>query len=309
MHRISATPGGWNPQAEGVIFIEQTPAPIVFLTTADTDIQTLGASTSQLAEGFPALRVVNLLQLQQQLSIDIYAENVLAFAQVIIVRLLGGRSYWSYGLEVVQETVQQTGAALIVLPGDDRPDPDLISHSTVSLVAVNQLWRYLTEGGVENFVNALKFVADVCLGQTHNPPPPQPVSRVGLYPWHIGTRDWGLGTGEEGHGDMATRGQGDASTKLSASSSQSKIKVALEAHQRCDRKSKIGLLFYRAHYLAGNTAPIDALCQALAKRQLEPVPVFVLPYVTPMYKKSCCPISSPKMVPRLGYCSIQPVSL
>ncbi|MBD0364441.1 MAG: cobaltochelatase subunit CobN, partial [Coleofasciculus sp. C3-bin4] len=183
MHRISATAGGWNPQAEGVIFIEQTPAPIVFLTTADTDIQTLGASTSQLAEGFPALRVVNLLQLQQQLSIDIYAENVLAFAQVIIVRLLGGRSYWSYGLEVVQETVQQTGAALIVLPGDDRPDPDLISHSTVSLVAVNQLWRYLTEGGVENFVNALKFVADVCLGQTHNPPPPQPVPRVGLYPW------------------------------------------------------------------------------------------------------------------------------
>jgi cobaltochelatase CobN len=57
MHRISATAGGWNPQAEGVIFIEQTPAPIVFLTAADTDIQTLGASTSQLAEGFPALRV------------------------------------------------------------------------------------------------------------------------------------------------------------------------------------------------------------------------------------------------------------
>ena len=227
MHRISATPGGWNPQAEGVIFIEQTPAPIVFLTTADTDIQTLGASTSQLAEGFPALRVVNLLQLQQQLTIDTYAENVLAFAQVIIVRLLGGRSYWSYGLEVVQETVQQTGAALIVLPGDDRPDLDLISHSTISLVAVNQLWRYLTEGGVENFVNALKFVADVCLGQTHNPPPPQPVPRVGLYPWQP------------------------------------------------SNLTKIGLLFYRAHYLAGNTAPIDALCQALAKRQLEPVPVFV----------------------------------
>jgi cobaltochelatase CobN len=31
MHRIAATPGGWNPQTEGVVFIEQTPAPIVFL--------------------------------------------------------------------------------------------------------------------------------------------------------------------------------------------------------------------------------------------------------------------------------------
>ncbi|HEY9901188.1 MAG TPA: hypothetical protein V6D43_01955, partial [Candidatus Sericytochromatia bacterium] len=102
MHRIAATPGGSNPQTEGVVFIEQTPAPIVFITAADTDIQTLAASRSQLPGGFPALRVVNLLQLQQQLAIDTYAENVLASAQIIILRLLGGRSYWSYGLEVVQ---------------------------------------------------------------------------------------------------------------------------------------------------------------------------------------------------------------
>ena len=272
MHRIAATPGGWNPQAEGVIFIEQTPAPIVFLTAADTDIQTLAASISQLPVGFPALRVVNLLQLQQQLTIDTYAQDVLTSAGIIILRLLGGRSYWSYGLEVVRETVQQTGAALVVLPGDDRPDPDLISHSTVTLAAVNQLWRYLAEGGVENFVNALKFVADVCLGQTYNPPLPQPVPRVGLYPWVLGTGDWGLrdrGTRGRGEQDIETRGHGGVgkpTTNLSASSSQSKIQ---------NLKSKIGLLFYRAHYLAGNTAPIDALCEALAERQLEPVPIFV----------------------------------
>jgi cobaltochelatase CobN len=173
MHRIAAMPGGWNPQAEGVIFIEQTPAPIVFLTAADTDIQTLAAAISHLPNGFPALRVANLLQLQQQLTIDTYAEDVLASARVIIIRLLGGRSYWSYGLEVVRETVEQTGASLFVIPGDDRPDPDLISHSTVPLRAVNQLWRYLTEGGVENFTNALKFAADIGLAENHNPPPPQ----------------------------------------------------------------------------------------------------------------------------------------
>ncbi len=242
MHRIAATPGGWNPQSEGVVFIEQTTAPIVFLTAADTDIQALAASISQLPVGFPALRVVNLLQLQQQLTIDSYAENVLASAQVIIVRLLGGRSYWSYGLEVLQETVQQTGAALVVLPGDNRPDPDLISHSTVTLAAVNQLWYYLTEGGVENFVNALQFIADVCLGQTYNPPPPQPVPRIGLYPW-----------------------EGLQVSKLEG----------VEVNLKPTNFPKVGILFYRAHYLAGNTAPIDALCCALAQRQLEPVPIFV----------------------------------
>ncbi|MCA1991847.1 MAG: cobaltochelatase subunit CobN, partial [Coleofasciculus sp. S288] len=243
MHRIAATPGGWNPEADGVIFIEQTPAPIVFLTAADTDIQTLAASTSQFPASFPAIRVVNLLQLQQQLTIDTYAENVLTSAQIIILRLLGGRSYWSYGLEIVQEIVQQTGAALVVLPGDDRPDPDLLDYSTVSLATVNQVWRYFTEGGVENFVNALKFIADICLGQNYNPPPPKPVPRVGVYAWGLGIRD-------------------EEADYLSPLSSQLP-------------NPKVGILFYRAHYLAGNTAPIDALCQALVERHLEPVPVFV----------------------------------
>ena len=247
MHRLAATPGGWNPQAEGVIFLEQTPAPLVFLTAADTDIQTLAAAVPKLPPGFPALRVANLLQLQQQLTIDTYAESVLEQAQVIVLRLLGGRSYWSYGLEVVQEIVQRTGAALIVMPGDDALDPDLITHSTVPLSVVNQLWRYFTEGGVENIFNALQFISDFCLKTAHNPPPPQPVPRVGLYPWKQGSR------GE-----------------------------------------KVGLLFYRAHYLAGNVLPIDALCQALAERNLEPVPVFVSSLRDPDVQAELLPYFTPK---------------
>lgn len=237
MHKIAATPGGWNPQAEGVIFIQQTPAPIVFISAADTDIQTLAAAVSKLPAEFPKLRAVNLLQLQQQLTIDTYAEEILEHAQVIIIRLLGGRSYWSYGLETLRETVEKTGAKLIIMPGDDSPDPDLISHSNVSLSAVNQLWRYFTEGGVQNFVNALEFAADTCLKTAYNPPLPQTVSRVGIYDWG------GRGEDEEGgHGSTAPT---------------------------------VGILFYRAHYLSGNLAPIDALCQALSERNLVPVPVFV----------------------------------
>jgi hypothetical protein len=29
MHRLATIPGGWNPAAEGVIFVEQQPAPII----------------------------------------------------------------------------------------------------------------------------------------------------------------------------------------------------------------------------------------------------------------------------------------
>jgi cobaltochelatase CobN len=247
MHRISSTSGGWN-QSEGLIFLEQTPAPFVLITAADTDIQTLAVAVTKLPPQFPALRVANLLQLQQQLSIDTYGEQVLELAQVIILRLLGGRSYWGYGLEVVQEIVQRNGRTLIVMPGDDAFDPDLISQSTVPLGVANQVWQYFSEGGVKNFVNALQFISDTCLLTAYNPPLPRPIPRVGLY-------EWGAG------------GQGSRGAAL--------LYETLRERLRSVQVPKIGILFYRAHYLAGNTKVIDALCQALVQKNLQPVPVFV----------------------------------
>ncbi|MEH2150232.1 cobaltochelatase subunit CobN [Nostoc sp.] len=312
MHRISSTSGGWN-QSEGLIFLEQTPAPFVLITAADTDIQTLAAAVTKLPPSFPALRVANLLQLQQQLSIDTYGEQVLELAQVIILRLLGGRSYWGYGLEVVQEIVQRNGRTLIVMPGDDAFDPDLISQSTVPLAIVNQIWQYFSEGGVENFVNALQFISDSCLLTAYNPAPPQPIPRVGLYEWGLG--DWGSrGAGEQGgRGELELRSSTfelDESTSDTRSStfeldestselrsstfeldestselrsstfepdeSTSELRLSTSEPQISQSPiPKIGILFYRAHYLAGNTKVIDALCEALVQKNLQPVPVFV----------------------------------
>ncbi|HYX14435.1 MAG TPA: cobaltochelatase subunit CobN, partial [Nostoc sp.] len=354
MHRTSSISGGWN-QSEGLIFLEQTPAPFVLITAADTDIQTLAVAVTKLPTSFPALRVANLLQLQQQLSIDTYGEQVLELAQVIILRLIGGRSYWSYGLEVVQEIVQRNGRTLIVMPGDDAFDPDLISQSTVSLNIVNQVWQYFSEGGVENFVNALQFISDTCLLTAYNPPLPRPIPRVGLYEWGVGSGEWGVGSGGAGEaGEQGSRGELeldsstlelDSSTSelrsstLELDSSTSELRSSIseldsstseldsstselrsstlgldsftselrsstseldsstsELHSSTSELDsstsepqifqspipnpqspipKIGILFYRAHYLAGNTKVIDALCEALVQKNLQPVPVFV----------------------------------
>jgi cobaltochelatase CobN len=270
MHKIAATPGGWNPQAEGVIFIQQTPAPIVFISAADTDIQTLAAAASKLPAEFPKLRAVNLLQLQQQLTIDTYAEEILEHAEVIIIRLLGGRSYWSYGLEILRDTVEKTQAKLIVMPGDDSPDPDLISHSNVSLSAVNQLWRYFTEGGVQNFVNALEFAADTCLKTAYNPPLPQTVCRVGIYDWGGSARGCLETFLPDSDPPKSPLLRGTLTT-----SCPPLIKGGWGGSPGLPTKARVGILFYRAHYLSGNLAPIDALCQALSERNLVPVPVFV----------------------------------
>ncbi|MEH2300949.1 MAG: cobaltochelatase subunit CobN [Nostoc sp.] len=298
MHRISSTSGGWN-QSEGLIFLEQTPAPFVLITAADTDIQTLAAAVTKLPASFPALRVANLLQLQQQLSVDTYGEQVLELAQVIILRLLGGRSYWGYGLEVVQEIVQRNGRTLIVMPGDDAFDPDLISLSTVPLSVVNQVWQYFSEGGVENFVNALQFISDTCLLTAYNPPLPRPIPRVGLYEWGAGSREQGAGEqGSRGAGKQGSRGvlELDSSTsELDSSTFDTRSSTSELDSSTFDTRSstseldsspsdtqsfqcpipKVGILFYRAHYLAGNTKVIDALCEALVQKNLQPVPVFV----------------------------------
>ncbi|PNK21377.1 cobaltochelatase subunit CobN [Cylindrospermopsis raciborskii] len=238
MHRINATPGGWN-ESESLIFLEQTPAPFIFITAADTDIQTLATTVPKLPVQFPQMRVANLLQLQQQITIDTYAEEVLELAQVIVLRLLGGGSYWAYGLEVVQEIVATNCTSLIVMPGDDALDLDLISKSTVSEKIVRQVWEYFQEGGTENFLNGLLFVCDNCLSTGFHPAPPQPVPRVGLY----------------------------EPAKPESSKSLDELDFS--------QLPRVGILFYRAHYLAGNVRVIDALCHALVRKNLHPVPVFV----------------------------------
>ena len=242
MHKIAALPGGWDPNTEGVVFIEQTPAPIVFLTYADTDIQTLAAARLFLGDNFPAVRVVNLLNLQQQLSIDMYLENVVSQAKVVVLRLLGGSAYWSYGFERIEDTVQSHNIALFVLPGDNAPDLDLIAHSTLPLATVNRLWRYLIEGGKENYARALQFVSDSCLQTKYSPTEPQSVPQLDKYHWQ-------------------------GSTKQIEN-------LDFLQHDVRDRH-RCGILFYRSHYLAGNTAPIDVLCQHIIALNLEPFPIFI----------------------------------
>ena len=59
------------------------------------------------------------------LSVDQYVEQVVGRARLVVLRLLGGRSYWPYGLEQVVAVCRAGAIPLAVLPGDDQPDPEL----------------------------------------------------------------------------------------------------------------------------------------------------------------------------------------
>ena len=312
MHRLAATPGGWNSDIEGVVFIEQSPAPIVLLTAADTDISALSQAIAHLPPDFSAIRSVNLLQLQQQLTIDTYAEDVLQHAQVIILRILGGRAYWSYGLEVVKAIAQQTGAALIVMPGDNQPDLDLMGHSTVSLSVVNELWQYFTEGGVENLCNGLLYISDRALATQYHPAKPTAIPSVGIYqPFSKKEADTAtyLGrlsspfkgvenTSEIWHEKSELPSQKDNTDSVKEdfnfiqktqhfSSSNSSTRLPHKTSKTNTQfGAAIGIIFYRAHYLSGNVAAIDAIAYQLRQKGLIPVAIYVSSLKAPDVQQS-----------------------
>jgi cobaltochelatase CobN len=62
----------------------------------------------------------------------------------------------------------------------------------------------------------------------------------------------------------------------------------------------VGILFYRAHYLSGNTKVIDALCTALVQRNLQPIPVFVSSLRDPSVQDELSKFFQPKNAEQIG---------
>src|SRR5215475_8001737 len=103
MHLLAAKPGEIS-DGSNAIDLGQTPGEIVILSAADSELACLAAAHAALPEPKPSLRLANLLQLQHHLSVDAYVESVIAEAKLVVVRLLGGKRYWPYGIEELAAT-------------------------------------------------------------------------------------------------------------------------------------------------------------------------------------------------------------
>ena len=179
MHLLS-TLAADGADVEQAVDLGQTPGEIVVLSAADSDLACLAAARARLPQGAPSLRLANLLQLGHPLSVDLYVERIVAHARLVVVRLLGGRSYWSYGLEQVAATCAARGSLLLCLPGDQRDDPELRDLSTATGATYDRLALYLGHGGVDNAEHALRFAASL-LGHGLAWAEPEPLPRAGLY--------------------------------------------------------------------------------------------------------------------------------
>lgn len=173
MH-ILANRTGRIDAGEEAVDLAQTPADIVVLSAADTELAGFSAAVAALGENAPSVRLASLLALGHPYSVDLYVENTVRRSRLVLLRLLGGAGYWSYGLDRLIETARGHGLSLVVVPGDDRWDPDLAARSTVGLEAAERLWRYCVEGGAGNLANALRFAAHL-IGSAEEPEPPRPL--------------------------------------------------------------------------------------------------------------------------------------
>lgn len=88
MHRLAAIPGA--PSDQGVELVEQSSAPLLFLTSADSDLALLAQQKRQPHWRQLELRGLNLAALQHPAAVDHYLRSTASAAKLILVRLLGG---------------------------------------------------------------------------------------------------------------------------------------------------------------------------------------------------------------------------
>ena len=244
MHLLAATPGNIDDGKEPVD-LGQTPADIVVISSADTELAALSGARGEM-DAPPTLRLASMMNLQHPMSVDLHLDQCATRSRLVIARVLGGAGYWKYGLEQYAARLHEAGVPFAALPGDDKPDAELRQLSTVSPEDYDALWAYLVEGGPENSVGFLRY-AKAMLEGGEKPAAAAPLLRAGVY-WP------GAGIG----GPEAAR---EAWT---------------------EGAPVVPVVFYRALVQGAGLHPINRLVKSLLRAGLNPLPVFVASLKDPL---------------------------
>ncbi|MDJ1499100.1 cobaltochelatase subunit CobN [Xanthocytophaga agilis] len=212
---------------------------IVFLTHADTDLLTLSRTLQDLPADFPKTTGLNLMAIKSDAHMAQLLDREVGAAQIVIIRIHGRASSIPGFAELVRRAKQQ-GQHLIVISGTGELNPEFAAVSTVSPAILHETLAYLQAGGHSNLTSLLYFLSDHLLMTGFGFEVPVTLSEHGIY-----------------HPDLPENAEIEDWLKM-----------------RNPALPSIGITFYRAHWLSGNTSFVDAMIRALEARNLNVLPVY-----------------------------------
>jgi cobaltochelatase CobN len=179
MHRLAATPGDSDCRDGTPAYVEQPPAQVVLLSSADTDLLAIESLLTRQPQRHDwQLRGLNLAALGHPAVIDHYITSTLdpLPTRIVAVRLLGGRGHWSYGIEQLRAWAARPGPDrgprhLLLLAGTEEEEQALAELGTVPPALACALAGCLRLGGPENLEAFLACMAALLRGE--QPPPPK----------------------------------------------------------------------------------------------------------------------------------------
>lgn len=222
------------------------PVRIALLTHAPSDLGILHHAVTQLPPDFPRTHGVNLQALEHDADLNALLSDELAGVDIIILRVLGRLgSVPAFG--ALLRHAQAQGRHLIAVSGTGEPDAELAAVSTVAPDVQQQVLAYFHGGGSVNLAQMLRYLADHLLLSGFGYDSAVALPEHGIY-----------------HPDLGPDADiGDWLRWRSAANPEAG-----------KRKPAVGIVFYRAHWMSGNTRFIDALIAGLEQRGMDVLPVF-----------------------------------
>lgn len=215
---------------------------IVVLTQADTDLLVLEQAHALLPDSFASVRTAHIGRQEDDASQLALLDALLPSAAVVVARLHSARSF-ATGLERLQRWAETSDGFLLCIPAVEALDPDLMARSTVGVPLAHLVSAYFQAGGTNNLAHALRCLSDHLLLSGWGYDPPQELPTHGVY-------------SREASCDQSS------CCSCGVTNIQAQVQPATQA-------AKVGILFYRAHLLSGNTAFVDAIIDELSAQGLQ----------------------------------------
>jgi len=293
MHLLAAQSGEAQQEGEA-IDLGQSPADIIFVSFADSELAALAGAVDRAKNS--DIRLANILTLSHNFSIDLWLENTVQHAKLVVVRLLGGVSYWQFGVDELSALALKKNIKLAFLPGDANIDISLLERSNIPAKEWHFLHSLFTIGSPQNMDLALSSFRALAFGEELGAVEVKPFARFGVWLPEVGIVDGLEGEfvailrqaqdedgvkvqdemGVKVQDEMGVKVQDEMGVEAQDADPHPELVEGRGAEWETQTKQKyIPIIFYRAILEGAGSAIIESLIAELKTAGFIPIPIFI----------------------------------